>query len=97
MLNGTVAWLGTDGAGRDVLSAIIFGLRTSLVVAISSAVIALIAGLFVGLIAGFYGGGWGSISTSSISFCSSVTINLALLAICWFSVSMQLACTSAKP
>ena len=47
MLNGTVAWLGTDGAGRDVLSAIIFGLRTSLVVAISSALIALVVGLFV--------------------------------------------------
>ena len=56
MFNGTVAWLGTDGAGRDVLSAIIFGLRTSLVVAISSAIIALTVGLFVGLIAGFYGG-----------------------------------------
>tara|TARA_Y200000002_G_scaffold309453_1_gene265914 strand:- start:574 stop:1482 length:909 start_codon:yes stop_codon:yes gene_type:complete len=56
MLNGTVAWLGTDGAGRDVLSAIIFGLRTSLVVAICSAVIALCIGLFIGLIAGFYGG-----------------------------------------
>ena len=56
MLNGAVAWLGTDGAGRDVLSAIIFGLRTSLIVALSSAVIALIVGLFVGLIAGFYGG-----------------------------------------
>ena len=56
MFNGTVAWLGTDGAGRDVLSAIIFGLRTSLVVAISSALIALTVGLFVGLIAGFYGG-----------------------------------------
>ena len=56
MLNGTVAWLGTDGAGRDVLSAIIFGLRTSLVVAICSAVIALTIGLFVGLISGFYGG-----------------------------------------
>ena len=56
MLNGTVAWLGTDGAGRDVLSAIIFGLRTSLVVAICSAVIALTIGLFIGLIAGFYGG-----------------------------------------
>ena len=39
-----------------MLSAIIFGLRTSLVVAISSAIIALIVGLFVGLIAGFYGG-----------------------------------------
>ena len=56
MLNGTVAWLGTDGAGRDVLSAIIFGLRTSLVVAICSAVVALTLGLFIGLISGFYGG-----------------------------------------
>ena len=56
MLNGTVAWLGTDGAGRDVLSGIIYGLRTSLIVAISSAVIALSIGLAVGLLAAFYGG-----------------------------------------
>ena len=26
MFNGTIAWLGTDGAGRDILSAIIYGL-----------------------------------------------------------------------
>ena len=56
MFDGTIAWLGTDGAGRDVLSAIIFGLRTSLTVAISSAVIALIIGLAVGLTAAYYGG-----------------------------------------
>lgn len=56
MFDGTVAWLGTDGAGRDVLSAIIYGLRTSLIVAISSAGIALTIGLAVGLIAAFYGG-----------------------------------------
>ena len=56
MLNGTIAWLGTDGAGRDVLSAIIYGLRTSLIVAISSALIALSVGLTVGLVAAFYGG-----------------------------------------
>ena len=56
MFNGTVAWLGTDGAGRDVLSAIIYGLRTSLVVAISSALIALTVGLVVGLIAAYFGG-----------------------------------------
>ena len=56
MFNGTVAWLGTDGAGRDVLSAIIYGLRTSLIVAISSAIIALTVGLFVGLIAAYFGG-----------------------------------------
>ena len=56
MFNGNIAWLGTDGAGRDILSAIIFGLRTSLIVAISSALIALTIGLIVGLISGFYGG-----------------------------------------
>ena len=56
MFNGNVAWLGTDGAGRDVLSAIIYGLRTSLIVAICSALIALTIGLIVGLISGFYGG-----------------------------------------
>ena len=61
MLNGTIAWLGTDGAGRDVLSAIIYGLRTSLVVALSSAVIALFIGLIVGLIAAYFGGIFDSI------------------------------------
>ena len=40
MFSGNVALLGTDGAGRDVLSAIIFGLRTSLIVAIISACVA---------------------------------------------------------
>ena len=56
MFDGTVAWLGTDGAGRDVLSAILFGLRTSLIVAVCSAFIALIIGLLVGLIAAYFGG-----------------------------------------
>ena len=56
MFNGTIAWLGTDGAGRDVLSAIIYGLRTSLIVALTSGAIALTVGLVVGLIAAFYGG-----------------------------------------
>ena len=56
MFDGTVALLGTDGAGRDVLSAILWGLRTSLIVVISSAAIALILGLIVGLSAAFYGG-----------------------------------------
>ena len=56
MFDGTVALLGTDGAGRDVLSAILWGLRTSLIVVIGSAAIALILGLIVGLAAAFYGG-----------------------------------------
>lgn len=56
MFDGTIAWLGTDGAGRDVLSSILYGLRTSLTVAISSALVALAIGLWVGLTSAFYGG-----------------------------------------
>ena len=56
MFDGTVAWLCTDGAGRDVLSAIIYGLRTSLTVAVCSALIALTIGLLVGMTAAFFGG-----------------------------------------
>ena len=56
MIDGTIAWLGTDGAGRDVLSSILYGLRTSLTVAISSALVALAIGLSVGLTSAFYGG-----------------------------------------
>ncbi|MDE0761607.1 MAG: ABC transporter permease [Planktomarina sp.] len=56
MFDGTIAWLGTDGAGRDVLSAIIYGLRTSLTVALCSALIALTIGLLVGMTAAFFGG-----------------------------------------
>ena len=56
MFRGNVAFLGTDGAGRDVLSAIFFGLRTSLIVAIVSACVALTIGLFIGLISAYFGG-----------------------------------------
>ncbi len=56
MFDGTIAWLGTDGAGRDVLSSILYGLRTSLTVAISSALVAFAIGLSVGLTSAFYGG-----------------------------------------
>ena len=49
-------WLGTDGAGRDVLSAIFYGLRTSLFVGVASGLIALLIGSSVGLVSAYYGG-----------------------------------------
>lgn len=46
-------WLGTDSAGRDVLSRIIYGTRVSLTVGIAAAVSAAGLGTLLGLIAGF--------------------------------------------
>nr|WP_184437461.1 ABC transporter permease [Roseospira goensis] len=48
--------LGTDDQGRDMLSAIMFGLRMSLAVGAGSTVIALAIGLSVGLMAAYFGG-----------------------------------------
>ena len=54
--SGTVYWLGTDGAGRDMLSAIFYGLRISLSVGVLSGVFALIVGAFFGISAAYFGG-----------------------------------------
>ena len=43
-LNGGIYWLGTDDQGRDMLSAIFYGLRISLSVGVASTVLALIIG-----------------------------------------------------
>jgi len=48
--------LGTDEQGRDMLSAIFYGLRTSLMVGLFSSFIALVIGTTLGLIAGYFGG-----------------------------------------
>lgn len=54
--DGGLFLLGTDSQGRDILSAIIFGLRTSFTVALSAGVLALLIGMFVGLTAAYVGG-----------------------------------------
>lgn len=49
--------LGTDDQGRDLFSAILYGLRVSLFVGFSAVALALVLGVFLGLLAG-YRGGW---------------------------------------
>ncbi len=48
--------LGTDGQGRDMLSAILYGTRISLVVGLSAVLMSVVIGVTVGLISGYAGG-----------------------------------------
>src|SRR4030095_10883967 len=51
--NGGTYWLGTDDQGRDMLSAIFYGLRISLSVGAISTLLALAIGLTAGLTAAY--------------------------------------------
>ncbi|AUH00672.1 ABC transporter permease [Pectobacteriaceae bacterium CE70] len=50
----TLYWLGTDELGRDILSRLIWGARTSLLAGGVSVMIALVIGVPLGLIAGYW-------------------------------------------
>ncbi|MDQ8032894.1 peptide ABC transporter permease [Bordetella genomosp. 1] len=56
MMDGGFYWLGTDDQGRDMLSAILYGLRISLMVGLSAVVLATAIGSLVGLVAAYVGG-----------------------------------------
>jgi peptide/nickel transport system permease protein len=49
--------LGSDDQGRDILSALIYGARISLVVGVASVLVSVLVGVSMGLLAG-YRGGW---------------------------------------
>ncbi len=49
-------WLGTDPYGRDTLSRVIYGTRTSLMVGLIAVGISSVIGVILGLISGYFGG-----------------------------------------
>lgn len=55
--DGTIAWLGTDARGQDLLTLIVQGFRTSVVVAALATLCSGLVGTTLGIIAG-YAGGW---------------------------------------
>ncbi|MCA9858620.1 MAG: ABC transporter permease [Thermomicrobiales bacterium] len=80
----TTYLLGTDALGRDLLSRIIFGARTSLMISVTAVILAALIGVTLGLIAGYYGG------TIDLVVMRMVDIMFAfpflLLAITWMAI-----------
>lgn len=54
--SGMLYLMGTDTQGRDVLSAMLYGLRTSLAVGVTAGVLAMVLGASLGLMAAYFGG-----------------------------------------
>ena len=61
MAPGAQFALGTDLLGRDLLTRILYGARTSLIIGLVANGVALIIGTFVGVTAGYFGGLLGSV------------------------------------
>lgn len=77
-------WMGTDEFGRDLLSRIIHGARTSLSVAITAISISVVVGMSLGATAGYFGGAFDRVVTAVVDLTWSfpeILIALILIAI----------------
>ncbi|MCU0768060.1 MAG: ABC transporter permease [Burkholderiaceae bacterium] len=49
-------WLGTDDQGRDIFSAVIYGMQISLLIGVASVALSVVMGVGLGLLSGYVGG-----------------------------------------
>lgn len=88
--SGQIFLLGTDGAGRDMLSSIFYGLRVSLGVGALSGVIALTIGSFFGVSAAFFRGKYETIVMRIVDIqLSFPSILVALIIIAAFGKGIE--------
>lgn len=73
--------LGTDSLGRDTLSRIIYGTRTSLLIGITSITLAATSGMLLGLIAAYFGGILNTIIMRVVDALMSIPVLLKALII----------------
>jgi ABC-type dipeptide/oligopeptide/nickel transport system ATPase component/ABC-type dipeptide/oligopeptide/nickel transport system permease subunit len=77
---GVAHLLGTDSAGRDILSRLLVGARSTLLAAALAAVVAVIIGVPSGLLAGYYSGWFDSVASWFTNVLMSLPAIIILLA-----------------
>jgi peptide/nickel transport system permease protein len=86
--NGTF-WFGSDRAGRDLFVRVLYGARTSLIVALFSTAVAVVIGVVLGMVAGYFRG-W---SDTLIARTVDIMLSMPLLL---FAIGIVSTCSRAK-
>lgn len=73
--------LGTDSAGRDVLSRLIYGAQATLIAALIVVVVAIVVGVPSGLLAGYYAGKFDAIASWLSNMIMALPAMIVLLAV----------------
>lgn len=73
--------LGTDQTGRDVLSRVIWGARTALIISVSSVLLAMVIGTTLGLFAGYFRGNLDAAIMTLVDIWMSFPLILLALAV----------------
>jgi peptide/nickel transport system permease protein len=82
-------WFGADKAGRDLFVRVLYGARTSLLVALIATGISVAIGVTLGIAAGYYGGPVDSLISRTID----IILSLPLLL---FAIGISAACSTTK-
>lgn len=78
-------WFGADSAGRDVFVRVLYGIRTSLIVALLATGIAVAIGVVMGLVAGYFRGVWDTLISRSLDVILALPLFL-------FAIGIVAAC-----
>lgn len=65
-------WMGIDGAGRDVLARVIYGLRTSMTFGLLLVTVSIMLGIVIGAIQGYFGGRFDLLAQRAIEIWSAI-------------------------